>query len=102
MHKFQVNLLKSWKLGSWSLKELDFWCVCVCVCAREGFFLPLKFETGSKCEREGERERFGLESERGLGVVGCIEEGDFGLLLWRGGGAVVIARGSLPRMRHRQ
>ncbi len=77
--------------------------MCVCVCAR-GFFFLLKFETGSKCERgrEREKERFGLESERGLGVVGCIEEGDLGLLPWRGGGAVVIARGSLPRMRHRQ
>jgi hypothetical protein len=35
--------------------------VCGCVCAR-GFFFPLKFETGSKCEREiwfGERARFG-------------------------------------------
>jgi hypothetical protein len=38
MHKFQVNLLRSWKLGSWSFKELDFWGVCVCVCVRGVFF----------------------------------------------------------------
>jgi hypothetical protein len=53
-------------------------------------------------KRARERDRFGLESKRGLGIVGCSEEGDFGLLPWRRVGAVVIAWGSLLRMRHRQ
>jgi hypothetical protein len=58
MHKFQVNLLRSWKLGSWSLKELDFWCVCACF-----LFFPSKFgaegerQFRSARERERERER---------------------------------------------
>jgi hypothetical protein len=57
MHKFQVNLLRSWKLGSWSLKELDFWCVCACF----PFFFPLKFGA------EGERQfRSARERERDL------------------------------------
>ncbi len=84
---------------------MDFWCVCVGF-----FFFPLKFGAEGKRqfrsarerERERERERFGLESERGLGVVGCSEEGDFGLLPWSRGEAVVIVRELLLRMRHRQ
>ncbi len=82
MHKFQVNLLRSWKLGSWSLKELDFWCVCVCGV----FFFPLKFgaegkrqfRSAKEREREREREReiwFGERAREVWALLVAVKKG---------------------------